>query len=305
MSFNTFKDYLNIAHSHYRPVITFEPKNLSERFAVGIELELEGVHNTPDLNRTFWECVPDGSLRNHGLEIRCANPLSGAKLEKAIADLDECLANMPYEISERCSTHIHLDVTDMNGQQLLNFLLLSSMFEHLLFRLFGNTRLSNTFCMAVDSGTTNYDNIVTFGRDPTVSGAVDITWSKYAGISLNRLRDLGTVEFRMFCPITTKESYTRVLEFLFALKREALSMETIQEIILYKKSHTLGDVFSRLFPNEGYSAEYDRLLERGVQVTNDLITSIELNEYISTQTMGLHQQINLLDNQIEELQRGV
>jgi len=239
------------------------------------------------------------------MEIKCAKALSGVKLEKAIVDLDECLANQDYTISERCSTHIHVDVSDMSGQQVYNMLLLSSMFEHVLFRLFGNTRLSNTFCMPVDTGTTNFQNIARLGGNPTIESIMGTTWSKYAGISLNRIRDLGTIEYRMFCPMVTSEAYFRVLEFLFALKTESMGMESAQEIITYKKAHSLSDLFTRLFPNEAYMEDYEALVERGVQTVNDVLVIAELSEYTKVREKKINKEIRVLSNELDTIERGI
>lgn len=278
---------------------------LPNSYAVGIELELEGVTEPPDLNRSLWADVSDGSLRNNGLEIICAQPLSGTVLEHALEDLESGLMNLEYELSERCSTHIHLDATDMTVPQLMNFLVLSSIFENSLFTLFGAERRANTFCLSTDRGSSNFDLFCKLGCMPYPEQLTDLRWSKYAGISLNRIRDLGTVEFRMFSPILKKADYMRVLKFLFAMKQEAMSMESIQEIITYKKAHSLSDLFTRIFPDEAFADGYEEDIEAGIQLANDIIMSIELQEMINERTGTLSEQMSDIQRQIQEIDGGV
>lgn len=281
------------------------PVELPNSYAVGIELELEGVEETPDLNRNYWTTVSDGSLRNNGTEIICAEPLSGVTLENALLDLESGLMNLEYTLSERCSTHIHLDATDMTVPQLMNFLVLSSIFENSLFTLFGAERRANTFCLSTDRGSNNFDLFCKLGSRPILDILFDLRWSKYAGISLNRIRDLGTVEFRMFHPILNKADYIRVLKFLFAMKQEAMAMESIQEIITYKKANSLSDLFTRIFPNEAFADGYEADIEAGVQLANDIILSIELQGIINKRTEVLHKQLDAIQSEIITLDGGV
>jgi hypothetical protein len=301
---NTIASYLKRHHGN-DALVYKNPIDLPNNYAVGIELELEGVTQPPDLDRRLWTTVSDGSLRNNGTEIICARPLSGSDLERGLGDLESSLMNLEFDLSERCSTHIHIDATDMTVPQLLNFLILSSIFENSLFTLFGAERRANTFCLSVDRGSSNFDNICKLGTDPCLSALMDVRWSKYAGISLNRIRDLGTVEFRMFSPLTKKAEYMRVLRFLFAMKQEAMTMGSIQEIITYKKAHSLSELFGRIFPDEAYSEGFEEDIENGIQLANDIIVAIELEELISSRTSSLLDQVNKLQDTIHSYNGGI
>lgn len=301
---NTIGQFLQ-QHNSRRPLTYNEPSELSHNYAVGIELELEGVREPPDINRAFWTTEHDGSLRNGGIEIMCNGPLSGNILEKGLEDLENSLMNLDYRTSERCSTHIHIDATDMSAKQLTNFLTLSCIFENSLFTLFGAERRANTFCLSFDRGSSNLENICKVGSDPSVKKYMNARWSKYAGISLNRLRDLGTVEFRMFSPLVKKADYMKVLRFLFSLKAEAMAMEDIQEIITYKKAHSLSDLFTRIFPEEAYTADYEKDLEGGIQLANDIINSIELEAMIKAKTSDMIQEIKEMQRTVISYSGGV
>lgn len=273
---------------------------------VGIELELEGFIEAPDINRNYWNVISDNSLRNSGLELVSAGPVGGIRLERALDDLEECLSNTPNQISERCSTHIHINVCDMNLKQLMSFLLLSTMFEKVLFGLFGSNRRSNTFCKTLDVSENSLRDMTTMLSCKTLEQALtSMRFDKYASVSLNRIKDLGTVEFRMFKPILRAQDYERVLNFLFAIRREAMSLENFEDIITFKKAHSLSELFTRLFPDEAFSNDYEDDLESGVQVVNDLLLGIELTAFIQERSESLHIAIGELHTQLDEVQRGV
>lgn len=287
----------------------FEPRVLSENYAAGIELEIEGISSTAlreNLSSDFWNLTTDGSLRN-GFEIVAKRGHSGVKLEKAVANLSSALALTPPTLSERCSTHIHLDVSDMTAQQLINLLCLSIVFEHCMFNLFGSGRGSNNFCLTTDSGTQNYDSLV----DIISSGASlrsiagNYDWAKYAAIGLYRLRDLGTVEYRMFEPLITQEEYFRALEFLFALKREAMNMRCPQDIIDFKKINSLEATFRRLFESEVYNEELEQDLERGVRTLNDILTAVRVLEEVQRERQKYEALIEQAREQIFTIERGI
>lgn len=271
-------------------------------FFAGIELEIEGNPSNEGFPRA-WVWEGDGSLRDGGVEVKTRRGLRGRALESAVSRMCSWLAGSGYRLSERCSTHIHVDVNDMNHQQLTNFLCLGVMLEPLLFRLFGNTRTANTFCMSTDTGTTNYDNLV-----DVVSGQKrieSISWSKYAGIGLRRILDFGTVEFRMFCPIVTEEKYTQVLSLLFGMKAAALTMESPGSLIDFKLSSTAETLFRRYFPNESYSQDFEPLLERGIQTLNDILTSAEVVRIVKERSKKYETLKQAADRQLQELRGGI
>lgn len=268
-------------------------------YYAGIELEIEGVRdNPPDVSPNKWIKVNDNSLRNNGIELITNGPKGGTALFECLEDLEEALANTDIELSERCSTHIHIDVSDMTVEQLLNFLMLSSIFELVLFKLFGSERTSNTFCMATKDGGNNFDNFCNLAERPDISTLMVSKWTKYNAISLNRIRDLGTVEFRMFNPILEKSKYCRVLYFLFGMKNEAMNIENISDIIAYKKANSLQDLFSKVFPDEEYDEQYYEDIDKGLEIVNDVIISKAVKDLTK-------ERMRVLENEIIKLKGGI
>lgn len=274
----------------------------NHNFRAGIEIEVEGFEDVSSAPQK-WEVVSDGSLRNGGREFITRNGFSGKDLERALVNMDRFFKETPPTLSERCSTHIHIDVTDLTQKQVANFLCLGVMVEHVLFSLFGNTRTANTFCLSTDCGTTNFENIVSALTKP--DDTVHLSWSKYAAIGLKRIRDLGTVEFRMFSTVLTKEDYVRILNVLFAMKVAAMEMESPQQLVDTKLSQGMSGIFGLYFPEVAYSDEYEPLLDRGAETLNDIITAAEVVRISSERAKKYKTIIDQADRLMRDAQRGI
>lgn len=285
-----------------QPQGTAKGKVLDSMTGIGIELEVEGCTNYDELPSTF-KPVTDGSLRNNGIEFILRQPLAGLKLENAIKNLDTFLKETSYTLSERCSTHIHVDVRDMTKEQLINMLCLSIMLEPLMFRVFGNNRTANTFCMATDMGTTNYDNIINLIACKNTD--IRQRYSKYAGIGLYRLPDQGSVEYRMFSPITEYGDYIRVIKLLHAIKDEAMLMTSPNAIITKKLQYTANDLISLYFPELTHLEEYDALLERGVRTLNDMLLTARTVEIVEERSTKYKQVIRTAQERLNAVEQGI
>lgn len=267
----------------------------------GIELELEGWTPADVVPRNLL-LEGDGSLRNGGVEIKFKKPLRGRAVESVVKRLDAFLKASAYTTSERCSTHIHMDVTDMPPQQVVNLLLLSAVLEPLMFKLFGSTRTSNVFCMSTDMGGSNYSVLVKAVQDPEM--IMRSSHSKYSAVGLFRLQDLGTVEYRMFHPIVKSEDYMRILMLLSEIKRIAL-MSDIREIFNEKQRDGLVSLFNKFFPEMMYDPEYEALLERGVRVVNDILLTADTQKEIASRVATYESIISQAKEQIQSIRGGI
>lgn len=274
----------------------------NHNFRAGIEIEVEGMSSVEEKPQK-WDATTDGSLRNGGREYITRNGFSGVDLERALTNMDKFFRDNPPTLSERCSTHIHIDVTDLTQKQIVNFLCLGVMMEHVLFSLFGNTRTANTFCLSTDTGTTNLYNIVAAMQKP--EDLIHMTWSKYAAIGLKRIRDLGTVEFRMFSTVINKDDYVRILNTLFAMKAAAMEMESPQQLVDVKLTQGMSGIFGLYFPEVTYSEEYEHLLDRGAETLNDIITAAEVVRISSERAKKYKTIIKQADRLMREAQQGI
>lgn len=167
---------------------------------VGIECETEGRGLFHIANDT-WRSEIDGSLRN-GMEYITA-PLAPNDVAKAITELHKELrkGGARVEYSFRCSTHVHVNVTDMEMCQVLSMILLYGMYENVFMNYVDKTRVGNRFCLRFqDAGALTHEVAKFFAtafRDET-EAIVELNQNelKYGAINLYTLRKYGTLEFR-------------------------------------------------------------------------------------------------------------
>lgn len=173
---------------------------------LGIELEMEGrgLINTDgavaDLSGSStgarWSAKHDGSLRNGGIEYVLTTPCSVAEIDPLVTGLFDKLklAGSRIENSNRCSTHVHVNVGAQRINKLTSIIVLWGIFEEFLIRWHGVNRTRNHFCLSFkDSKTTlnSWLGMLRNGQFPNQdSGA------KYSALNILPLWRFGSFEFR-------------------------------------------------------------------------------------------------------------
>jgi hypothetical protein len=104
-------------------------------------VKLEDWHNTH--NNQQWVCKPDASC---GIEI--CSPVSENFLEihKVIDFLSK---DKNIKIDERCSFHVHVDISDLSENELVSVLSWWIKFEHLFFDAMPDCRKMNKYCQCI------------------------------------------------------------------------------------------------------------------------------------------------------------
>lgn len=125
---------------------------------VGIELEMEGVNlpfyrdqgRAPRSIATYWSIVHDGSLRD-GAEYIFSKPLTADKVPEALKEMQQMFETYKTKpsYSFRTSTHVHINVGDMEYEKVLNFIYLYSIMESLITNVCGKKRIGNRFCLRI------------------------------------------------------------------------------------------------------------------------------------------------------------
>jgi hypothetical protein len=157
-------------------------------FIAGVECEIEGVRHPEPVG--FFNPVPDGSLRNHGIEYVSA-PLPTGDLVKGFEKLHGSLTFYQGEepFSIRTSTHVHINCQTLDLVQARTLVLLYALFEEYFFLMVKPERRDNIHCVPLTE--TAVPNL--YKRD--LPKMVE-NWHKYTALNLKRLKDLGTMEFR-------------------------------------------------------------------------------------------------------------
>lgn len=160
---------------------------------IGIEVEVEQVVLFDEPLKA-WDIKNDGSLRNDGKEFVTEY---GMRVWQSFGAIDDLYSRMEairkinkalFAFGERTSIHVHFDVRQLSPQEIKSLLVVYTLFEDALFRVAGEHRKHNIFCVPL--------RYVAISRLGTSVIRCIQQWQKYSALNFTRARDLGTVEFR-------------------------------------------------------------------------------------------------------------
>lgn len=219
-------------HSDYvKPTLASHPLIVSNEM-LGLEIELENVSSR--LRSLYWVEKADGSLRNQGREFVFRGPLGGVDLFKALTEAGRHFHEIQPAATWRCSTHVHMDVRDMNVNELKNLILLYTIYEEVLYTCSGYNRYKNNFGPAFGFA---QSQITKLSRAWGLSGGHFIDnilgcWSKYSSLNLLPIGRFGSVEFRIANALTTTGDLIRLCNRFLLLKEWALGWKGSQEELI-------------------------------------------------------------------------
>lgn len=234
---------------------------------VGIECEMEEVANIHDVleeTRTKWKGVRDHSLRgNAAMEFISRAPVKIKNVKKHIDELMTSInKNSPDTLlSERCSTHIHINVGNASIKQLLYILTFYLLLERKLFKLGGEWRADSIFCVPLGecvSFLLDYHYIVEEINNSRTELPTNMvfnmerfcdTWPKYASLNFKTILNLGTVEFRIFSGTTSAQELFRWATLCADLVHSACFCTPKQFLeILELSSENMQEATERMLP---------------------------------------------------------
>lgn len=191
---------------------------------VGIEVELEKV-NTSYFASSAIKSTQDGSLKLDGVEF-VSVPIKVCYLEQELERLKKSLIS--YDVSSRCSVHIHLNVRDFTQEELYRFMLLYLIFEKSLFNFSGN-RWKNNFCTPLRSYPKKVlETLYKLKKE----GLQTCTWYKYFSFNISPIwggeseKAIGTVEFRHMEGTLDIERIINWINLIVSLKISAKKFST-------------------------------------------------------------------------------
>lgn len=173
---------------------------------IGIELEIEGRNliNTDgaiaDLaapkTGARWTAKHDGSLRNGGIEYVLTAPCQVDEIDDLVTGLfgKLKLAGSKLENSNRCSTHIHINVAEQKLNTLTSIIVLWAMFEEYLIRWHGVNRTRNHFCLSFKDSKTTLNTWLGLLRKGSIPN--QDSGAKYSALNILPLFRFGSFEFR-------------------------------------------------------------------------------------------------------------
>jgi len=209
---------------------------------VGLELEIENFN--PEMERYFpgVDFTDDGSLRSTdgGIGIEAITvPIETKYVRELLGRFFTQFEITPENYTERCSTHVHVNIDDMTPEQLATLCLLYQTVESLLFLYTGEERDKNIFCVPWNQCNLSYNIVRKIISYPEKSENPFRHWQKYSALNLIPIMNQGSVEFRHLggtCDVDKIMTWIALLSCMFkyahttplAVTRESiLSMNTV------------------------------------------------------------------------------
>lgn len=215
-------------------------KMAAPMFLFGMEVEVE---NVPDpvircQKQPYWIITTDNSLRDYGFEF-ITPPLRADQFEGALKQLNYSLPNN-CRFTPRTSVHVHMNVRDLNIEQINSLILIYTVIEGVLFNWVG-TRKDNVFCIPIID--TDYvQNYITFVNDPR--DMVE-SWNKYTAFNMQPVCTKGTVEFRHMYGTANVNVLLKWINILSKLKQFAkkYTLMQVKSTILELNSNSQYEMF--------------------------------------------------------------
>ena len=251
----------------------------------GIELELEGGP-LPNQFPDAWAAVHDGSIK--GIEYVLRKPLSRKDTESALDLLWASMRDAKTKLkpSNRCSTHVHINVQKMTQFDLFKFLTLYYVVEEVLLTYCGANRHGNLFCVGADEDEgqiTRLRNMLIDGGGKYVAqyyGQED----RYAALNLVALKKFGSLEFRQFPMTEEPAKLLKWLDILDQLFKRASQYETPDMVLHDLSANGLDYFFDTTFAgtlsrNE-IAGDTLEMLKDGMRRVQDMVYAVDWNEIL-------------------------
>jgi len=264
--------------------------NLISGTRIGVEVEVENLMDPPRI--PGWRCIPDGSLRNNGVEYVFDGPIGGSGAQKRVEKLALALTNQGT-FGYRTSVHVHMDARDMLWSSVCDLVTLYAMVEPYLFSICGQEREESIYSLSLYRGQNQIQNLLRiFEAGP--DSLQEPSWTKYSAINLLSLRERGAIEFRGHRGTSNCYVLTNWINHILALKKFVQnpnkSISRIPKILSVSGANAmLTYVFGDLVnDNQEHVSLSNMKLFEGVWVAEELLFQSRMRE---VQTNIMHHNI--------------
>ena len=308
------KDNIGSIFEKNRNIFSYQESRdfVEPRTIIGVEVELEGMHEASNFARNgiprkivdeiedfsydsdnngvkfgtgYWNVISDGSLREGGVEF-VSKKLFGQDLVFALDELDSYLTanTIPNsKPSDRCSIHIHLDVTDLNKNEYARLLIDYAVFENVLFHYCGLDRKENLYCLPFarsDDFKRTLSNILT-----SVSKDIDFRkyvngFSKYSALNLKATSTYGSLEFRLHAGTYDMMRVKQWINIIMCLKKNC-RRNTAHNLHREISRHGVTNYLEKVFGHYHRLLDYDDCesdIIEGLRLAQDIILYNDMRE---------------------------
>lgn len=253
---------------------------------IGIEIECEG-RNLIEMDGAVWRSEQDGSLRGHYPDTCCeyilAKPLKIGAIEAALNTLKDDLkaAGGVLEFSHRCSVHVHVNVQQMQYQQLLAMIYAYYLLEEPFMTYCGKARKGNNFCLRLSDAEGVLNTLTRMFEHPDFLHAMGHDINRYAALNFEALQKYGSLEFRGMEGNMDVKRIDTWCKALVALREWAIKQDTPKAVYeLYMRLGPIGFMEDVLGDMTG-DFQYARVLkdiQKSFSISIDLPFSFRLHK---------------------------
>lgn len=253
---------------------------------LGLELEIEGCPHDElayaGALEKIWQVKTDGSLRgrNNGQDV-VGNAYEfiskPAPLKVLIPELKTFFDTTKFKeenFTDRCSVHVHSNITDLTVHQIGTLFLTYSVVEDMLFRFINHYRVenprgayrdTNIYCVPWNQCRLNYDIMNRMFQDGEYAFR---NWQKYTALNILPSRTLGTVEWRHMhgtADMVKLELWLNLIGRIFKYATETEFEAAVETIKKLNDNSAYQQYFVSVFGNYlPYTPELAKDLESGV-----------------------------------------
>lgn len=224
---------------------------------IGLEIEVEGslkaiadVHAQPK----YWTSKQEGSLRG-GVEYVLYSPVPMRRLPDALDEIGKVFEKCPKIVrSIRCSTHMHVNVSDLTIQQIYNVIGYYYLIEDILVNTQGPIRKGNLFCLRMSDAEFLAEALIDSAQminDPSRGFCLtrfDAHNFKYGALNLAAPTKFGSLEFRFLRPMTDKADLGFWSGVFYTLVHEAKNI-SLEESLRKAEELTPQGFLELVFPS--------------------------------------------------------
>ena len=214
--------------------------------SVGVEIEMEGTDLPPELKH--WRKEHDGSLRGEGSEYVFRQPYPYEKALDALSEMQMALSKYETKVEDsgRAGVHVHVNVRDMNVDQINTFISLYLLFEDTLMDFCGPDRVGNLFCLRAKDAEELLFALERCMREGEYR-AVARDEYRYASINCKAIHQYGSLEFRGMRSTSEMGVLIDWIDILLALKELAVVLGSRDKIPALVQGKTPTDVGVAVF----------------------------------------------------------
>lgn len=243
-------------------------------YGIEIENEFQDAIEHPRING--WEEKREGSLRGYGFEYAMKPPRDYVKLRPTLDRLFKRLSEEETGSvmldSPRCSTHVHLDVSQYSYWDMVNFALVYWIVEEFLVPFAGEHRRGNHFCLSLPQ--TGYVPDLLAAEiiaNTKLKSPIFTEDNRYSSLNFASVCQFGSLEFRLMRGVSETKDVMTWVDALTAIRTFALKFKTPKELFTYLEEEDIKTLLHEIFDKDLRKA-LDILL--GIDPTEKLHSAI-------------------------------